>query len=109
VASGPGYMLNLAPCGAVSVARLPVRPIAKSNAFPLAYNATSKFVDGLVLYRIETMLERIGVDLPRGTIASWMIHVSRLIVPSVNLIHDTKLGYDVPQYVAGNNMWRLST
>jgi transposase len=84
---------------AVVVAPVPVQPIPKSNASPglLAYIATSKFVDGLPLYRPETMLERIGVDLPRGTMASWMIHVSELIVPLINLLNDTQIDYDALQ------------
>jgi transposase len=84
---------------AVIVAPVPAQPIPKSNASPglLAYIATSKFVDGLPLYRLETMLERIGVDLPRGTMASWMIHISVSIVPLVNLLNDTQIDYDVMQ------------
>jgi transposase len=83
----------------VIVAPLPAQPIPKSNASPglLAYIATSKFVDGLPLYRLETMLERIGVDLPRGTMASWMIHISVSIVPLINLLNDTQIDYDVLQ------------
>jgi transposase len=83
----------------VIVAPLPAQPIPKSNASPglLAYIATSKFVDGLPLYRLETMLERIGVDLPRGTMASWMIHISVSIVPLINLLNDTQNDYDVLQ------------
>jgi transposase len=84
---------------AVIVAPLPAQPIPKSNASAglLAYIAASKFVDGLPLYRLETILERIGVDLPRGTMASWMIHVSELIVPLINLLNDTQIDYDVLQ------------
>jgi transposase len=84
---------------AVVVAPLPAQPIPKSNASPglLAYIAASKFVDGLPLYRLETVLERIGVDLPRGTMASWMIRVSELTVPLINLLNDTQIDYDVLQ------------
>jgi transposase len=84
---------------AVVVAPLPAQPIPKSNASPglAAYIAVSKFVDGLPLYRLETMFERIGVDLPRGTMASWMIRVSELIVPLINLLNDTQFDYDVLQ------------
>ncbi len=48
------------------------------------------------LYRQETILNRINVDLPRGTQASWMIrpaHWQSLI----NLMRDRLLDYDIVQ------------
>jgi hypothetical protein len=50
--------------------------------------ATQKFVDGMPLYRQEVALKRIGVELPRSTLASWMVKVGRLTQPLINLIHD---------------------
>lgn len=84
---------------AVVVAPMPPQPIPKSNASPgtAAYIATAKFEDGLPLYRQEKMLSRIGVDISRGTLASWMIRLGELVVPLVNLMQDTALAYDVLQ------------
>ena len=84
---------------AVTIAPVPAQPIPKSNASPglLAHIVTSKFVDGLPLYRQETMFARIGVDLGRGTMANWMIRAGELVVPLINLMHETQLGYDVLQ------------
>ena len=74
----------------VKVAPVPLQPIPKSIASPalLAHVATQKFVDGMPLYRQEVALKRIGVELPRSTLASWMVKVGRLAQPLINLIHD---------------------
>ena len=84
---------------AVIVAPLPPQPIPKSNASPgtCAYIATAKFADGLPLYRQEKMLARIGVDISRGTLAAWMIRLGELVVPLINLMHETQVAYDVLQ------------
>ena len=74
----------------VKVAPAPLQPIPKSIASPalLAHVATQKFVDGMPLYRQEVALKRIGVELPRSTLAAWMVKVGRLVQPLINLIHD---------------------
>lgn len=84
---------------AVTIAPLPPQPIPKSNASPglLAHIVTAKFQDGLPLYRQETMFARIGVELPRSTMANWMIRAGDLIRPLINLMQETQLGYDVLQ------------
>lgn len=84
---------------AVTIAAMPPQPIPKSNASPglLAHIVTAKFQDGLPLYRQQTMFARIGVELPRSTMANWMIKVGELVVPLINLMHETQLAYDVLQ------------
>ncbi len=74
----------------IKIAPVPPQPIPKSLASPgmLAYVATSKYVDALPLYRQETMLKRIGIELPRATLAHWMIKAGQLVTPLVNLIHE---------------------
>ena len=65
-------------CGqCIKTAPLPPQPIPKSLASPglLAHITVSKYQDALPLYRQETILQRIGVDLPRATLANWMIQV----------------------------------
>ena len=49
------------------------------------------------MYRQEQILTRIGVDLPRATLAHWMIKVGVLIQPLINLLRDRLLGYDIIQ------------
>ncbi len=60
-------------CGqCIKTAGFPKQPIPKSMASPglLAHIAVSKYQDALPLYRQETILRRIGVDIPRITMAN---------------------------------------
>ena len=83
------------PCceGHVKRAPLPKRAIPKSIAASglLAYIATNKYGDGLPLYRQEHMWQRLGVDIPRSTMASWMIKVGDLLTPVINLMEEELL------------------
>jgi transposase len=95
----PAFEAVAAEPRAIIVAPLPPQPIPKSNASPrvLAYIASMKFVDGLPLYRIESIFARMSVDLSRATMASWMIRLGELIVPLMNLMNETQLDYDILQ------------
>ena len=87
-------------CGqCIKTAPLPAQPIPKSMASPglLAHIAVSKYQDALPLYRQETILQRIGVDLPRATLANWMIQAGTLIQPVINLLRDRLLDFDILQ------------
>ncbi len=63
----------------------------------LAHITVSKYQDALPLYRQETILKRIGVDLPLATLANWMIQAGTLIQPVINLLRDRLLAYDILQ------------
>jgi hypothetical protein len=63
----------------------------------LAHVAVSKYVDALPLYRQEAILKRIGIELPRSTLANWMIRAGTLVQPLINLMRDRLLDYDVIQ------------
>ena len=87
-------------CGqCIKTAPLPAQPIPKSMASPglLAHITVSKYQDALPLYRQETILQRIGVDIPRATLANWMIQAGHLIQPLINLLQDRLLSYDILQ------------
>ncbi|MDT8364703.1 MAG: IS66 family transposase, partial [Nitrosomonas sp.] len=87
-------------CGrCIKTAALPPQPIPKSMASPglLAHITVSKYQDALPLYRQETILKRIGVDLPRATLANWMIQAGSLIQPLINLLRDRLLTHDILQ------------
>lgn len=87
-------------CGhCIKTAALPPQPIPKSMASPglLAHITVSKYQDALPLYRQETILKRIGVELPRATLANWMIQAGNLIQPLINLLHDRLLEGDIIQ------------
>lgn len=79
--------------GHVKRAPLPKTAIPKSLAGPglLATIATSKYSDSLPLYRQEHMWQRLGVDIPRSTMASWMIKVGELLIPVINLMEEDLL------------------
>ena len=83
----------------VKIATLPPQPIPKSLASPglLAHVAVAKYQDALPLYRQERILERIGVELPRATLASWMMRLGQLIQPLMNLMREAVLAYDIVQ------------
>ncbi|WP_163006501.1 IS66 family transposase, partial [Pseudomonas viridiflava] len=53
----------------------PAQLIEKSMASPsvLAMLLTTKYVDGLPLHRFEKVLGRHGIDIPRQTLARWVI------------------------------------
>ena len=84
---------------AIIVAALPPQPIPKSNASPgmCSYIVIAKYMDGLPLYRLETILARSGFDISRATMAAWMIRLGQLIVPLMNLMDEIQCGYDVLQ------------
>jgi len=87
-------------CGhCIKTADLPAQPIPKSMASPglLAHITVSKYQDALPLYRQETILQRIGVDIPRATLANWMIQTGHLVQPVINLLRDRLLNYDILQ------------
>jgi len=87
-------------CGqSIKTAALPQQPIPKSMASPglLAHITVSKYQDALPLYRQETILRRIGVEIPRATLANWMIRSGTLIQPLINLLRDRMLEYDIIQ------------
>jgi transposase len=87
-------------CGnGVKIAPLPPQPIPKSNASPalLAFIVISKFLDALPLYRQSKQFTRIGVNLPRATLAHWMIRCGLLIQPLINLLQDAIHRYPIQQ------------
>lgn len=75
----------------VQTASLPPQPIPKSMASAglLAFIATAKYVDGLPLARIEKIFTRMGIDIGRATLASWMIRLAFLFTPLLNLLRET--------------------
>ncbi|MDO8335595.1 MAG: IS66 family transposase, partial [Candidatus Saccharibacteria bacterium] len=68
----------------------PAQAIEKSiaSAGLLAYIATQKYVDGLPLYRQVEIFKCIGIEMDRGTLASWMVKSGQLVQPLINLIHE---------------------
>ncbi|QAY93344.1 IS66 family transposase [Pseudomonas sp. ACM7] len=71
----------------------PAQLIEKSMASPsvLAMLLTTKYVDGLPLHRFEKVLARHGVDIPRHTLARWVIQCCEHFQPLLNLMRDRLL------------------
>ncbi len=85
-------------CDATPVtADKPAQVLEKSLASPsvLAMLLTTKYVDGLPLHRFEKVLGRHGIDIPRQTLARWVIQCGERLQPLVNLLRDQLLEHDV--------------
>jgi transposase len=63
----------------------------------LAYIAVAKYQDAMPLARQEKILRRTGVDLPRATLAGWMIKLAALLAPMIEQLRASLLAYDVVQ------------
>lgn len=72
----------------VKHAPLPKYPIPKSIATSslLANILISKYCDALPLYRQEGMWRRLGIDLPRATLSSWVLKCGELFLPLIHLM-----------------------
>lgn len=83
----------------IKTAVMPPQPIPRSIASPglLAYVATAKYVDALPLYRQEDILKRAGIELPRATLANWMMKLGELVLPLINLLRDSVHEYGIVQ------------
>ena len=75
----------------------PAQLIEKSMASPsvLAMLLTTKYVDGLPLHRFEKVLSRHGIDIPRQTLARWVIQCGEHFQPLLNLMRDSLLASQV--------------
>jgi transposase len=71
----------------------PAQLIEKIMASPsgLAMLLTTKYVDGLPLHRFEKVLVRHGIDIPRQTLARWVIQCAEHLQPLLNLMRDRLL------------------
>lgn len=71
----------------------PAQLIEKSMASPsvLAMLLTTKYVDGLPLHRFETVLSRHVIEIPRQTLARWVIQCGEHLQPLLNLMRDRLL------------------
>lgn len=83
----------------VRIAPMPPLPVPKSIATPslLAQVATSKYVDGLPLYRQEKIFDRLGLDLSRAKLGHWMVKMGDLVEPLVDRIKQEIRAYDLVQ------------
>jgi transposase len=76
---------------------LTILPKSMASASLVAYIVIAKYMDGLPLYRQETIFIRIGVELTRQSMARWIINVSTQLIPLYNLLQDLLLSKDYIQ------------
>jgi transposase len=76
--------------GTVKIAPPPVQIIPKGIATPglLAQVLVSKFCDALPFYRQEKIFARLGIEIPRATMANWAIQVSERCRPLMELLRN---------------------
>lgn len=75
---------------AMVTAQMPKHPLPGSlgSISLIAHAITSKYVDGLPLYRIEKMLSRYGGDISRATLANYVMKSAQVLQPLVNLLRE---------------------
>ncbi|HQC94833.1 MAG TPA: IS66 family transposase, partial [Aquabacterium sp.] len=84
------------PCcdGSLRLAARPAQIIPKGlfTESALAWMATSKYLDGLPLYRQAVLLGRFGgTDVSRNTVAGSMVRAGQAVQPVINLLRDELL------------------
>lgn len=74
----------------ILAANRPVHPLGKCIATPslLGYIITSKYADGLPLYRLEQMFKRLGQEVSRTNMAHWIIRLDEVFQPLMNLLRE---------------------
>jgi hypothetical protein len=89
------------------IAGKPAQVIEKNMASPsvLAMLLTTKYVDGLPLHRFEKVLGRHGIDIPRQTLARWVIQCGEHFQPLLNLMRDSLLASRVQAGVERLGCW----
>ena len=101
----------------VSIAPMPKTAIPKGIPTPgtLAHVILSKYQDHLPLYRQEKIFQRMGVDIPRNTLCTWVLRCAELLTPFYELMKADLLSSsyiqadETPVQVLGSNskhyMW----
>ena len=71
----------------------PLSLFPKGFATPslIAHIVTSKYVDGIPLYRLERVMRRYGIDISRVTMSRWMIEVAEKLAPLVEILREELL------------------
>jgi len=77
----------------IKVAQRPTHPLGKTTASVrlLAYIITAKYCDALPLYRLEKILSRYGGSMTRTAMANWIIRLTTVFMPLLNLMREHQL------------------
>lgn len=68
-----------------------ILPGTIATAELISFLIFSKYFQGLPLYRIEELFKLQGVDLKRGTMASWLINIAEKLQPIWNILEEWAL------------------
>lgn len=81
----------------IKLASMPKQPIPKSIASPglLSHILVSKFQDHLPFYRQEQILDRMGIDLCRGSFCTWTQQCAELLKPLIDTMRSIINCYDI--------------
>ena len=63
-------------------------PKSIASAGTMAYIITSKYADGLLLYRLSGILTRYGIDMPRQTLSESILRVVDLLQPLMDYLNE---------------------
>ena len=76
----------------IIAATRPAHPLGKCSVTTslLAYIITSKYADGLPLYRLERMLKRLGHEVSRTNMAHWIIRLDDVFKPLIHLMREVQ-------------------
>ncbi len=85
----------------IIAAKRPTHPLGKCVATTslLAYIITSKYADGLTLYRLDGMLARLGHEIGRNNMANWIIRLDDVFKPLINLMREQQ---NLGRYIQAN-------
>ena len=74
----------------IIAANRPEHPAGQMYRHPslLGYIITSKYADGLPLYRLEQMFKRLGQEVSRTSMAHWIIRLDEVFQPLMNLLRE---------------------
>jgi transposase len=90
----PACEAQAAPDGPqIATAEKPLAPIEKGLAAPglLAYVIVSKYGDHLPLHRLETILQRHGIEIARSTMCDWAAQCADVLRPLYDLMIENVL------------------
>lgn len=82
----------------IVTASMPAPVFPKSLASPsaMAYTMTQKYVESMPLYRQEQQFARLGVSLPRQTLANWILYGAHTwLILLYDRMHDLLLKRDI--------------
>ena len=73
----------------------PAFPGSLASPTAVAFIMSQKFVEGLPLYRQEQSFARLGVILPRQTLANWMLAGAKWLEPVYERLHEDLLRREI--------------